>query len=92
VQERDLEPVTTPDPTYPAQAFRSGVEGWVEVEFTVTERGTTRDIEVVGAEPIGVFDATAVAAVTDWSFRPRIVHGQPVPQRTAVTLRFSVDD
>ena len=92
VQERDLEPVMTPDPTYPPQAFRNGVEGWVEVEFTVTERGTTRDIEVVGAEPSGVFDATAVAAVADWGFRPRIVHGQPVPQRTSVTLRFNVDD
>jgi protein TonB len=92
VQQRDLEPVTTPDPAYPPQAFREGVEGWVDVEFTVTERGTTRDIEVVGAEPRAVFDDAAIAAVTNWSYRPRVVNGQPVAQRLSVTLRFNVDD
>jgi protein TonB len=89
---RDLEPVSTPDPTYPPGAFRQRIEGWVEVEFTVTERGTTRDVEVVGAEPRGVFDAAAAAAVAGWNYRPRIVNGQPVAERSSVTLRFNVED
>ena len=92
VQERDLEPVVMPEPTYPQGAFRNRVEGWVEVEFTVTERGSTRDLLVVASEPQGVFDAAAVAAVGTWTYRPRVVQGQPVAQRTAVTLRFSVEN
>jgi TonB family protein len=91
-QQRDLEPVATPDPAYPPGAFRDGVEGWVEVEFTVTERGVTRDVQVVAAAPRGVFDAAAVEAVAAWQFRPRVVYGRPVPQRTSATLRFSVED
>jgi protein TonB len=92
VSQRDLEPVTTPDPDYPPDAFRDGVEGWAEVEFTVTERGVTRDIQVVAAEPRGVFDAAATNAVAAWTYRPRVVYGRAVAQRTSVTLRFTIDD
>jgi protein TonB len=92
VLQRDLEPVATPEPAYPPAAFRQGVGGWVEVEYTVNERGTTMDVAVVAAEPRGVFDEAAVAAVAGWKYRPRVVNGRPVAQRTSVTLRFSVED
>ncbi len=92
VMARDLEPLATPEPAYPPEALRDAVEGWVEVEFTVSERGTTGDIVIVAAEPRGVFDAAATGAVAAWLYRSRIVNGQPVAQRTSVTLRFSVED
>jgi len=92
VQQRDLEPVATPDPVYPPAAFRQGVAGWVEVEYTVNERGTTTDVAVVAAEPRGVFDEAAVVAVSGWKYRPRVVNGRPVAQRTSVTLQFNVED
>jgi protein TonB len=92
VQSRDLEPLATPGPNYPPEAFRARVEGWVEVEFTVTERGTTHDVEVVAAQPRGVFDAAAIAAVAEWKYRPRVVNGAAVAQRSSVTLRFNVED
>jgi len=92
VTARDLEALVTPEPAYPPEAFRDGVGGWVEVEFTVSERGTTGDIVVVAGEPRGVFDAAATGAVASWRYLPRIVNGQPVAQRTSVSLRFSVED
>jgi protein TonB len=92
VQQRDLEPVATPGPTYPATALRQGLGGWVEVEYTVDERGATTDVTVVAAEPRGVFDEAAVAAVAGWKYRPRVVNGRPVAQRTSVTLQFNVED
>jgi protein TonB len=92
MQQRDLSPLATPDPTYPPAAFRDGITGWVEVEFTVNELGATRDVAVIDSQPRGVFDDAAIAAVADWKYQPRIVNGQPVAQRTAVTLRFNVED
>jgi protein TonB len=91
VESRDLVALATPAPGYPPLALRSGLEGWVEVEFTVDERGATADILVASAEPAGVFDAAATAAVADWRYLPRVVNGRAVPQRTSVTLRFSVE-
>ena len=89
--DRDLEQLTATEPVYPPGALRDHVEGWVEVDFTVSEAGGVRDIEVVAAEPRGVFEAAATAAVGQWRFQPRVVNGRPVSQRSSVTLRFNVE-
>ena len=86
-----LDRIVARDPVYPVQALRNGTKGWVELEFTVTQNGSVRDIEVVGAEPRGVFDSGASEAVAAWRFRPRVVNGQPVAQRSTVTMRFDID-
>lgn len=86
-----LDRIATRDPVYPAQALRNGTKGWVELAFTVTSTGSVRDIEIVAAEPRGVFDSAASDAVAAWRFRPRVVNGQPVAQRSTVTMRFDVD-
>ena len=62
------------------------------MDFTINERGVTRDIVVVASEPRGVFDDAAIAAVAAWKYRPRIVNGRPLAERSTVTLRFNVDD
>jgi protein TonB len=89
---RELTAIATPDPVYPAQAFRDRTEGWVEVEFTVSPQGATEDIVVVAAEPRGVFEAAASEAIAGWRYLPRVVNGRPVAQRASVTLQFSVED
>jgi protein TonB len=79
------------DPVYPPQALRDRTRGWVELEFTITSTGAVRDIEVVGAEPTGVFEHAAADALAAWRFKPRTVNGQPVAQRSTITMRFDVE-
>jgi periplasmic protein TonB len=88
----DLEQIAMAEPVYPAEALRQRITGWVEVDFTVLESGSVRDVEIVASEPSGVFDASASAAVGAWRFRPRVVNGRPVPQRSSVVLRYAVED
>ena len=80
------------DPVYPRQALREHTHGWVELEFTVTPDGKVRDIAVVDAQPTGTFERAATEALTGWRFRPRVVNGQAVAQRSSLTMRFDVDD
>jgi len=87
----ELDRVSSTDPVYPAAALRDGVEGWVELSFTISETGTVRDIDVVDSMPHGVFDSAASEALGSWRFKPRIANGQPVAHRSTVTLRFDVD-
>lgn len=87
----DFRPLSVTDPVYPPQALRGGIEGWVELEFTITETGVVRDVVVIDAEPRGVFDAAATRALGAWRFEPRLANGRPVAQRSVVTLRFNVD-
>lgn len=87
----EFQPLHVTNPVYPPHALRNGVEGWVELEFTITEQGLVRDVEVLGAEPRGVFESAATTAVGTWRFKPRLANGRPVAQRSVVTLRFNVD-
>jgi TonB family protein len=50
-----------PRPKYPDSA--KGVEGWVRVEFYVTPAGRTERVRVMSSEPVGLFDAAAIAAM-----------------------------
>jgi len=56
------------DPVYPAAAAAAGLEGWVDVRFSIGAKGTVTAPEVVAADPAGVFDAAALAAVSRWRY------------------------
>lgn len=55
-------------PRYPMIAMNRGVEGDVEVAFTITPDGGIRGARVVRAKPEGVFNRAALAAVEGYRF------------------------
>jgi TonB family protein len=57
-------------PAYPLDALRNGTAGKVELEFQVDVEGRVRDIHVVAAQPAGVFEQAAIAALRQWRFNP----------------------
>jgi protein TonB len=81
-------PVLRIEPAYPRKAARSGEEGWVKIEFTITEHGTVVDPVVVEARPRRVFDRSALAAIRQWQFRPRLDNGEPVARRASQVIEF----
>lgn len=78
-------------PTYPLEARRKKIEGWVRMELTVLEDGSVTDVRVKSAEPAGIFEQAAMAAITRWKFRPAMENGKPVRKRAAQTLRFELN-
>lgn len=90
--DADVQPVVRIEPDYPPQALRRGVEGWVQVQFSVTKTGRVRDVIVVGANPTGVFEEATVEAVQRWLYNPKIEDGVPVERVGLQTvLRFNLD-
>jgi TonB family protein len=87
----ELVQVKTASPSYPRQATRRNVSGYVDLMFTVTTNGTTADISVRRAEPETVFDEAAVKAVEAWEFEPVEYRGQVISQRTAARLVFRLE-
>ena len=79
-------------PVYPPRALERGTTGWVDIEFTVTRDGSTRDVSVLAAEPMGVFDRAALDSVARWRYEPRVVNGAVVDQRVAARVRFELKD
>lgn len=83
-------PVSQPVPRYPAEAFRSRQEGWVEVSFTIGTDGSVKNGTVVNSNPPRVFNAAALRGITDWRFQPRLENGQPVEQQVRTRIEFKL--
>ena len=90
VQAKSLKRVREVPPTYPREAERLGLQGWVDVEFTIAPDGTTRDLVVRNAQPLRTFDQSAIDAVKRWRFEPVRRDGAAVAQRAAVRIRFEL--
>ena len=74
----DYLPIVKVAPIYPKRALARKLEGYVVVEFTVTTRGTTKDIKVVEARPTVIFNQAAIQAAEKFKYKPRVVDGKPV--------------
>ena len=74
----EMLPLENVMPQYPSRAASEGIEGWVQVMFTVTSAGAVEEIRVVDAEPSEIFDASAIRAAERFRFQPRVRDGQAV--------------
>lgn len=57
-------------PAYPAEATQERVPGSVTLGFDIGKDGRARNAKVIHSSPAGVFDAAALAAVSEWLFEP----------------------
>lgn len=80
------------DPSYPADAAKNGIEGWVKLSFSIDATGAVFDVQVLDAEPRRVFDREAIKALKSWKYQPQFKAGKAVVQTgMQVQLDFSLD-
>lgn len=63
-------------------------EGWVDVEFTVTEKGRVKDAVIRDSSVKDVFDDAALSALRRWRFEPVRDSGGPIPVRVGFRFTF----
>jgi len=81
VRDLDAPPrlLTVSKPRYPFRARQRGIEGHVDIEFTIEADGSVGTVTVTGAEPRGVFEDSACEAARRWRFS--------TPQREGTAVR-----
>ena len=94
-------PIFRAPPVYPNRALTSGKCGWVEVSFTVTATGSTKDARVIanssgvksdGTPKRSLFDRAAVKAANKYKYKPRQVDGKGVEvPDVQVRIKFEID-
>ena len=77
IAEGDYLPIVRVAPVYPARAQSRGLEGYVDMSFTVTSTGTVIDPVVIFSTS-GLFERAASRAVLKFKYKPRVVDGIPV--------------
>jgi len=85
------ERITYVPPDYPRAAEMRGLEGWVDVEFSLTPAGRPADIRITDARPAGTFDEAAVRAVDQWRYEPLAAADWPAGERIRVRINFGID-
>ncbi len=90
-EEGDVIPIVRINPMYPRDAQIRGLEGWVKLEFTITEVGTVKNPKVIEADPPRVFNREALRAILKWKFKPRVIDGVAVERTATQTLDFTLD-
>ncbi len=73
-------PLNSVVPMYPTVAAEQGIEGWAQVKFTVGSDGLViaDTVELVDAEPAGIFDNSAINAAKKFRFTQYAPDGFPV--------------
>ncbi|MEX0915410.1 MAG: M56 family metallopeptidase, partial [Wenzhouxiangellaceae bacterium] len=84
-------PIVRINPGYPVEAVQQELEGFVTMEFTITEEAGVEDIVVLDSHPGNVFDEAAVSALSKWRFAPEKVDSAWVPRRAVQTIEFRLD-
>jgi TonB family protein len=90
VSASELTPLKTVQPKYPEKAERLRLQGWVQLDFTVTENGEVKDVAAHDASAPGVFDQAAIEALSQWRYQPVLRDGRPVAQRARIRIRFNL--
>ena len=92
IAEGDYLPIVRVAPVYPARALSRGLEGYVDLSFTVTTAGTVRD-PIVMFSTSSLFERAAIRAVLKFKYKPRVVDGVPVDVPGVKTrISFKIED
>ncbi|MGQ9685815.1 MAG: TonB family protein [Thiobacillaceae bacterium] len=89
--DRRPELMTPALPVYPEQARSRGIEGSVVVEVHIDETGRVRDIQILEADPPGVFDAAVLEVYGQALYRPALLDGRPVRYIGKYRVLFELD-
>lgn len=92
IAEGDYLPIVRVAPVYPARALSRGLEGYVDMSFTVTTTGTVRDPVVIFSTS-SLFERAATRAVLKFKYKPRVVDGVPVDVPNVKTrITFKIEE
>ena len=81
-------PLRTQAPVHPEALLRDGVSGMVSVKVAIDENGNVTETTVAKSTN-SAFDQPALAAVSQWKFKPAKKAGQPVAVTVVVPVRFA---
>jgi TonB family protein len=76
-------------PFYPTPARLAHISGTVSLRAIIGRDGRIRELEVLNGS--GFLQASAVAAVREWRYRPTLLNGVAIEVETLITVNFVLD-
>ena len=73
-------------PIYPPLARTARIQGSVLLAAVISKDGTMQHVQAISGHPMLI--QAAVAAVSQWRYRPYILNGEPIEVDTQITVNF----
>lgn len=77
-------------PIYPETAIENGIEGLVLLQLEIEENGRPKNIELQDQNVNPMLAEAAIDTVSQWTFRPALLNGEPVSSQLTVPVRFQL--
>ena len=75
------------DPEYPQDAKAANVQGSVDVLATIGTDGVPRALRATTGD--ARLTAAAIAAISQWRYKPAMLNGQPTEALISITVTFA---
>ena len=76
-------------PVYPPLARAARIQGSVVLAAVISKAGTIENLRMLSGHPMLV--PAAIAAVSQWRYRPYILNGEPIEVETQITVNFTLN-
>lgn len=74
------------EPVYPPLARAARIQGPVLLDAVISKDGTMQNLQLISGHPMLV--SAAIAAVSQWRYRPYILNGEAIEVETRITVNF----
>lgn len=74
------------EPVYPGIARAARIQGPVVLEAIISKEGTIENLRLISGRPMLV--QAALAAVSQWRYKPYILNGEAIEVETQITVNF----
>jgi protein TonB len=75
---------------YPRSARSQGLQGYVVLSLLISAAGEIEKVQVLEAEPSGIFEQSAIQGVQNWRFEPAQYQGRSVKVWARQRIRFDL--
>ena len=75
---------------YPRGARSQGLQGYVVLSLLISAAGEIEKVQVLEAEPSGIFEESAIQGVQNWRFEPAQYQGRSVKVWARQRIRFDL--
>ena len=85
-------PFVRVEATYPKDAVIKGIEGFVEMRFSIDPEGKPQNIKIVKTQPKKMFERAAIEALKQWRYLPFVSSRRDhLPELLTVTIEFKLN-
>jgi protein TonB len=74
---------------YPPLARQARIAGAVHLAALISADGRIRNLQVISGHPM--LTQAALQAVSEWTYKPTLLNGEPVEVLTEITVNFTLN-